>query len=124
MKLMPQEIEVWYVIPALRRELARVFIEEHHLSQKEAAQLLGVTEAAICHYVKSKRATEFKLPKAFATRIQETAEKILSDKKNAMKSIYDLTLSMRGSETVCRMHKKQDKTVPDKCKICMGTPPC
>jgi len=119
MKLMPQEIEVWYIIPTLRRELARIFINVHHLSQKDAAALLGVTEAAVSHYVKLKRATEFKLPKEFADQIKKTAEKILADKENAMKYIYNLTLSLRGSETVCQMHKKQDKTVPHECRVCM-----
>ena len=37
---MPQEIEVRYILPAIRRELARVFIEEHKLSQKETAKIL------------------------------------------------------------------------------------
>lgn len=120
MKLMPQEIEVWYIIPALRRELARVFIEEHHLSQKEAAELLGVTESAISQYFSSKRATEFKLPNNFSSKVKETAQKILSDKEHATKYLYDLTLSLRGSDMMCQMHKKQDKSVPQACRVCMG----
>ena len=38
---MPQEIEVRYILPAIRRELARIFIQDHKLNQKEAAKILG-----------------------------------------------------------------------------------
>lgn len=121
MKLMPQEIEVWYIIPALRRELARVFIEEHHLSQKEAAELLGVTESAISQYFSSKRATEFRSTPALHEKIKETAQKIIADKKNAMKYLYDLTIFLRDSKhikSICDLHKKFDATVPENCKVC------
>ena len=42
--IMPQEIEVWYLIPALRKELARIFIKDYGLAQKKAAELLGISE--------------------------------------------------------------------------------
>ena len=35
---MPQEIEVWYTIPALRRELAKSMIEDFKLSQKQVSE--------------------------------------------------------------------------------------
>jgi uncharacterized protein len=120
-KLMPQEIEVWYIIPALRRELARVFVEEYNLSQKEVAGLLGVTEAAISQYKKSKRATEFKSSSDMDIKIQETAKKILADKKNAMKYLYDLTISIRGTKMVCDLHRKHDSSISKKCDVCMSS---
>src|SRR3989338_7359320 len=55
---MPQDIEVRYILPAIRRELTNAFIEKHKLNQKEAAKLLGMTEAAISQYRHSKRAKE------------------------------------------------------------------
>ena len=56
--IMPQEIEVWYLIPALRKELARIFIKDYGLAQKKAAELLGISGAAVSQYVKEKRAKE------------------------------------------------------------------
>jgi hypothetical protein len=44
---MPQEIEVWYIIPAIRKELAKRLVQHHEVAQKDVAELLGVTEAAI-----------------------------------------------------------------------------
>jgi len=119
-RAMPQEIEVWYLLPALRRELAKVFIKDHKLSQKEAAGLLGITEAAVSQYIKSKRGKEMKFSKQELAPIKEAARKILKDRKNVMKHIYDLCRDFRGSETICGMHRKHDDRIPEKCRICMG----
>ena len=57
--LQPQEIEVFYILPALRRELA-VSLKSAGKSQKAIAGLLGVTEAAVSQYFSSKRASQVK----------------------------------------------------------------
>ena len=54
---MPCEIIVWRVLPVLRKEFAKNLIENHNLSQREAAGKLGVTEAAISRYISGKRGT-------------------------------------------------------------------
>ena len=50
----PQEIEVWYILPAIRKELVRVF-KEKGKSGKEIAFLLGITPASVSQYGKDKR---------------------------------------------------------------------
>jgi predicted transcriptional regulator len=52
----PCEIIVWHVLPAIRRELARIMIEKHGLTQKDTAKKLGLTEAAVSRYLSGKRA--------------------------------------------------------------------
>ena len=42
----PQEIEVWYVLPVIRSELAKELLN-HNLTQKEISLKLGITEAAM-----------------------------------------------------------------------------
>lgn len=51
----PCELIVWYVLPSIRRELARELVETHNLTQAEVARRFGVTDAAISQYLKSKR---------------------------------------------------------------------
>ena len=51
----PCEIITWYVLPVIRRELAMMLVKNHHMSQKEAANLLGVTDAAVSQYLSKKR---------------------------------------------------------------------
>ena len=47
----PQEIEVWYILPAIRKELV-VVLKESGLTQRKIAGMLKVTEAAISQYSK------------------------------------------------------------------------
>jgi uncharacterized protein len=53
----PCELIVWYVLPSIRRELARELVDTYHLSQAEVARRFGVTDAAISQYLKAKRGT-------------------------------------------------------------------
>ena len=117
--IMPQEIEVWYLIPALRKELSRIFIKDYNLAQKKAAELLGISEAAVSQYVKEKRAKDIKFAKSELEIIKKTAGKIVKDKKNSMKFLYQVCVKLRGSETICKLHRKHHKDIPSKCNICM-----
>ena len=117
--IMPQEIEVWYLIPALRKEFARIFIKDYGLAQKKAAELLGISEAAVSQYVKEKRGKEIKFIKSELKVIKNTADKIVKDKKHSMKYLYEACISFRGSSTVCDLHRKHNKDIPAKCNICM-----
>ena len=117
--IMPQEIEVWYLIPALRKELSRMFIKEHNLSQKKAANLLGISEAAVSQYIKKKRAKEIKFTKSELEIIKITADKIVKDKKNSMKYLYEVCIAFRGFNTICDLHRKYNKDIPLECDICM-----
>ena len=52
---LPQEIELWYVIPAIRKQLV-IELKRKGLKQKAIAPILGITEAAISQYNRDKRA--------------------------------------------------------------------
>ena len=49
------ETAVWNILPAIRKEFARVLIEIHGFNQKKAAEVLGITEAAVSRYISGKR---------------------------------------------------------------------
>jgi len=51
----PCELVIWYVIPDLRSELAKILINDFNLKQKDVAGLFGVTPAAVNQYMSSKR---------------------------------------------------------------------
>ena len=116
--IMPQEIEVWYLIPALRRELALSFINDYGLSQKKAAEMLGITDSAISQYLSLKRGNEIKFSKKEIEEIKKAAKEIIDDNKDIMKKIYDLSVSLRKSKTICGIHMSQDKNVEKNCDIC------
>ncbi|MCX6667314.1 MAG: transcriptional regulator, partial [Euryarchaeota archaeon] len=55
MKRTPCEYMMWNGLPVIRREIAEKMINNFGLSQKDAAEKLGVTPAAICQYLSKKR---------------------------------------------------------------------
>ncbi|MBI2657547.1 hypothetical protein HYX08_02520 [Candidatus Woesearchaeota archaeon] len=117
---MPQEIEVRYILPAIRRELARIFIKEHKRSQKEAAKILGLTEAAISQYQHSKRAREVVFSDAVVNEIRKSADKVLTDKnakQRLMAEMYRITNLTTVRQVLCDIHRAQSKDLKH-CNVC------
>ena len=117
---MPQEIEVRYILPAIRRELARIFIQEHKLSQKEAAKLLGLTEAAVSQYQHSKRAKEVIFSNDVVHEIMASAKKIIAEsasKQRLIGEIYRITNLTTVKQILCDLHRSQSKDL-ESCNVC------
>ena len=117
---MPQEVEVRYILPAIRRELSRIFIQEHRLSQKEAAKILGLTEAAISQYQHSKRAKEVIFSGKVVDEVRKSAEKVLKDKTNKQRLIsemYRITNLTTVKQILCDLHRSQSKEL-ESCNVC------
>ncbi len=117
---MPQEIEVRYILPAIRRELARMLIKEHKLSQKEAAYILGLTEAAISQYQHSKRAKEVVFSDNVVNEIKKSANLILHDKNRKQKVIaemYRISNLTTVRHILCDIHRSQSKDLAT-CNVC------
>lgn len=51
----PCEVVVWYVLPTIRREIAKELVETYHMKQADVGRIFGVTDAAISQYLKKKR---------------------------------------------------------------------
>ena len=118
-KTMPQEIEVWYLIPALRRELSKILIKEHKLTQRKVAEILGVTEAAISQYIKSKRGKEVNFSKKDLSKITEASKCITKKHEDCVESLYNLCIYFRGSKLLCDLHRKRDKNISSDCNACL-----
>ena len=117
---MPQEIEVRYIIPAIRRELAALLIKEHNKTQKEAAKILGLTEAAISQYQHSKRAKEVVFSDSVKNEIRNSAKNILSGKNSKQKVIaemYRISNLTTVKHILCDLHRQQSKDLKH-CNVC------
>lgn len=117
---MPQEIEVRYILPAIRRELARIFIQEHKLSQKEAANILGLTEAAISQYRHSKRAKDVVFSESVVNEIKASADRILAEKNSKQRIIaemYRISSLTKVRQILCDIHRAQSKEL-EGCNVC------
>ena len=117
---MPQEVEVRYILPAIRRELAKILITEHNHSQKEAAQILGLTEAAVSQYRHFKRAKEVDFTDNVVKEIRVSADRIMMDNNNRQRLIaemYRLTNLHGVKQVLCELHRSQSKELAN-CNIC------
>jgi predicted transcriptional regulator len=117
---MPQEIEVWYVLPAIRKELAKALVASHGTTQKQAAELLGVTEAAISQYLTSKRGSDIVFDDKVRHEIDISAERIREDKQKLMTEMKRICRLSSIKLMVCAMHKGKDLNIDEYCCECGG----
>jgi len=66
---------MWYVLPQIRAELARELVKKG-LSQKEVAEKLGLTPAAVSQYLHKKRGEKSSILEKYRKIIEKAAEDI------------------------------------------------
>ena len=116
--IMPQEVEVWYLLPALRRELANIFLKDYAINQRRISKMLGITESAVSQYLSSKRASELIFSLKERKKIKEAAKKIINKKQSVMKTLYNLSAFFMKSKVMCNFNKEHDKNIPKNCQVC------
>lgn len=109
-----QEIEVFYILPALRKELT-MSMKSLGKTQREIAKLLGVTEPAISQYVKSKRASSIEFGSPMKEQIASSAKKIV-DHNSLMVQMQRLLKLTRDKRIACKLHESPD--LPKNCDAC------
>ena len=94
------EYMMWNGLPVIRKEIAESMIQDFGLSQKEAAEKLGVTPAAVCQYLSHKRGKAEISDKIVLKEIKASAHNIINN----------------GDEHI----------IPETCRICklMRSRPC
>ena len=146
--MMPQEVEVWYVLPAIRRELAKVMktkviqradedgdMKDHKITQKEIARMLGVTEPAITQYLLRKkgqrsRGDQVVLPKKILEEIDKSSDNMIREYEKARtsdnqdifqvmtKEINGIIRTMRDAGVLCDIHREFCAHTEDPCDAC------
>ena len=112
----PQEIEVWFVIPAIHRNLAQQF-KKNNLTQRKSAKILGVTEACVSQYLNSIRGTKVSFSKSIQKDIEAAAKRILNEGTAVIKEVQEICLLIKNSGLLCELHKQYGNT-SDSCEIC------
>jgi len=131
--MMPQEVEVWYVLPALRRELALIMIEAGR-PQKEIAKMLGITEPAVSQYklrrseTPRSRGDQIEIPEDMKPYIRRAAERIMEawDNRGDKEYIYEdmtrefvrLLAILRKAGVICEVHRQHSEHVSEDCDAC------
>jgi uncharacterized protein len=102
---------MWNGLPVIRKEIAACMINDFGLNQKEAAEKLGITPAAVCQYLSKKRGGKIKvkiIDEIVTEEITISARKIIENGNGSVKP-----------ETcrICRIIRENGK-FKEFCKAC------
>ena len=115
MYLLPQEIEVWYIIPAVRKEFAKLLTGTHGFSYEKAGGALGISKAAVSQYLSNKRANKVCLDAKTKREVKKSAGKIVEDVKVAMIEVQRILKFMKDNNCSCNVCKQYNKDVLKYC---------
>jgi uncharacterized protein len=115
MYLLPQEIEVWYIIPAVRKELAKLLTKDYGLSYEKAGKILGISKAAISQYISNKRANKIKISDSIKKEVKKSAKILSEDHRAAITEIQRILQIMKIKKCSCDVCKQYNKGVLEYC---------
>lgn len=125
--LVPCEIAVKCVLPAVRAMIAKQLMEKHGLNQAQAAKLLGLSQPAISLYSHKMRGTALNIENdQEITRIANALASSLAHENLSHKEFIprfcEICRTIRAKGLLCQMHKAFDSSVKiEECKLCKTT---
>jgi len=123
MKL-PCEIAVKSVVPAIRALLAKELTQNYGMKQKEAANLLGITQTAVSKYTHHVRGRILIIEKheEVKTQIKKTATSLANGNINRTTLALQICTTcklIREKRLMCKLCKRANPTLDIKqCKLC------
>ena len=109
--LLPDEIASKSVIPAIRAMVVRRLVDQHGMTQQQAARLLGITQPAVSKYMHKKRGIAIKLEGI--ADVDKAANKIaallVSGKAGhvqVMSKLNEVSMHVRRSRLMCDLHRR------------------
>jgi uncharacterized protein len=122
--ILPEELASKSVIPAIRALVVKRLVEDHGMTQQEAAKLLGVTQPAVSKYLHEKRGAAIKLNgiKEIDKATGEIAQLVSSKKVpqiEVMSKIEAACDYVRRNRYMCDLHKKLEPSMDvNSCHVC------
>ena len=110
--LPPQEIEVHYIIPALRRELA-LSMKKNGLKQNKIAELLQIEDATVSQYINKKRGNKVTFDAVVLQEIDQSSH-LIKDKLSLLQEMQRLLRVIKETRNICQIHK-QLSSIPGEC---------
>ena len=105
------EVIVTIILPAIRSIITKELLSKYHLTQKETADLLGLTQPAISQYYGESRGFKVKLlekqPKIMKM-IDDLTKDIASERiepKEIQAKFCAICKTVRESKTICHLHE-------------------
>jgi predicted transcriptional regulator len=122
--ILPEELASKSVIPAIRALVVKRLVEDHGMTQQEAARLLGVTQPAVSKYLHEKRGAAIRLTgiRKIDQATAEIAEMVSSQKVKPIEVMSKIEAAcdyVRRNRYMCDLHKKLEPSMDtNSCHIC------
>jgi predicted transcriptional regulator len=122
--LLPCEVAVKSVIPAIRSAIARELTQSHGLKQQEVAELLGITQTAVSKYTRFYRGTVIEVQRIDEANLvlKETVTSLANgqmDKYELAQQLCIICGIIRKKGVMCELCSISDPTIDNsKCLAC------
>ena len=113
--IQPQEVEVFYILPAIRSRMATA-LKEQGMRQKDIAELLCVQESTVSQYLTSKRATDVKFNDGINKEISAAVKRIKT-KGDLVRETQNILAMAKNEKILCKVHELV-ANLPAGCDVC------
>ena len=122
--ILPEELASKSVIPAIRALVVKRLVEEHGMTQQQAAKLLGVTQPAVSKYLHQKRGAAIRLGgiKEIDRATGDIADMVSSRKVKPVEVMSKIEAAcdyVRKNRYMCDLHKRLEPGMDtESCHVC------
>jgi predicted transcriptional regulator len=125
--LLPCEVGVKAVLPAIRALMARTIVEKHGMKEEQAAGILGLSQSAVSKYVTRVRGNTLAIENV--AEVQALVDKMITflmhdpDRKmEFLKLFCQACKVIREKGLLCQLcQKNANKTWTETCTFCSST---
>ena len=124
--ILPCEIAVKSVIPAIKATLTKGLVETHHLKQNQVAEILGISQSAVSKYTRHVRGHVIKIDKV--EEIQPLINRMMSllvngnpKRADFLRLFCQTCTEIRKKGLMCQFCQKTDPKIKmEECRFCVN----
>jgi uncharacterized protein len=122
--ILPCEVGVKTVLPAVKAIMARIIVEEHNINENQTAKILGLSQSAVSRYLSKERGNLIEIENA--TEINPIVDQMVTyllkepEKKMEIMDLFcQACQKIRSSGLMCDLCKKEMPTEwSESCTFC------
>ena len=124
--IIPCEIAVKSVIPAVKALIAKQLVEKHGLKQEKVAEILGISQSAVSKYTRKVRGCAIKIDGI--EEIESLIEKMVGllenetyQRREFLKTFCQTCITIRKTGIMCQFCKKTEQKITiEECSFCLN----